>query len=88
MDALNEDFDGFFDVLVLVGAADEAGFVGGGGEVDAVGEGVVEELFEGAGVAGGGLVVVADGLFGEEAGEHGADLGYLEGDAFLVGGIL
>ena len=49
-------------------------------------EGVVEELFEGAGVAGGGLVVVADGLFGEEAGEHGTDLGNLQGDAFLVGG--
>ena len=49
-------------------------------------EGVIEELFEGAGIAGGGFVIVANGLFSEEEGEHGADLGHLQRNAFLMGG--
>ena len=77
MDAFGEDIDSLLDVLGGVGAADEAGFVRGGGEVDAVLEGVVEDLFEGLSIACGGIGVVADGCFGEEEGEHGTGVGDL-----------
>ena len=87
MEAFGEDIDGVLDVPGAVGAADEACFVRGGGEVDAVPECVVEELFEGLSIARGGVGVVADGCFGEEEGKHGTGLGDLEGDAFFCGGF-
>lgn len=70
-----------------MGGADEAGLVRGGGEIDAVGEGVVKEAVEAGFVACDGVFVVADGAVGEEEGEHGARLGDLEGDALIFRGI-
>ena len=87
MDPFDEDFNGLLDVLALVGVADETGFVGRGGQVDAIFEGVVEKLFEFFGMTGGSVVKIAYGLVGKEEGKHGADLGDLEGNAFLAGGV-
>ena len=67
-----EDGEGFIEVCGGVGEGEEAGLVGGGGDVDAALEGAPEEFFEEVHVLEHDVVYVADFAVGEVEAEHGA----------------
>jgi len=66
-----------------VGEGEEAGFVGGGGEVDALVEAGPEELFEDVEILGHDVIDVEDVAVDEVEAEHGADAVDAVGDAFF-----
>ena len=76
-----------FDISAVMSGADEASLVGRRREVDAVIECVFEKRVEVLCLAAGGVLVVADWLFAEEEGEHGADLGHLQWKALCFGRV-
>lgn len=83
-EGFGEDLHGLVDVVFVVGEGDEAGLVGGGGDVDAALEGGPEEFFEEFHVLFHDVVDVADFAVGEVEAEHGADAVDAVGDAFFL----
>ena len=81
--ALADDREGVVEVGLGVGEGDEAGLVGGGGEVDALVEAAPEELFEDREVLLHHVVDVDDVAVGEEEAEHRADAVEAVRDAFF-----
>jgi len=79
-----EDGEGFVEVGFGVGEGEEAGFVGGGGEVDAFVEAAPEEFFEEVEVLFHDVGDVDDFAVGEVEAEHGAGAVEAVGDAFFL----